>query len=104
VARGAVAVSVEPLVAWKQPVEGLDEVVIGPRPGLDHDEARGRVRHEHVQQPVTEPIDEPCALPREVDDAPPAAGPDRDLGRPQGKMLRRASRMRPSPPPAGVDS
>jgi hypothetical protein len=62
------------------------------------------VRHEDVEQPVAQAADELLALPREVEDAPPAPGPDRQFGRLQGKMLRSASRIRPSPPPAGVDS
>jgi hypothetical protein len=31
-------------------------------------------------------------------------GPDRELAGVYGKMLRRASRIRPIPPPAGADS
>ena len=40
----------------------------------------------------------------QVGDATGRTRPDRELAGLYGKMLRRASRMRPSPPMAGADS
>jgi hypothetical protein len=60
--------------------------------------------HEERQQAVGLVGDERGAGVGEVRQPRVAAGPDGELGRPYGKMLRRASRIRPMPPPAGADS
>ena len=51
VAGRAVRVAVA-VVARQQPLERVDEVVVGAGAGLDDGDARGRVRREHVDQPV----------------------------------------------------
>jgi hypothetical protein len=65
------------------------------------------VRHEHRQQPV-DAIGvlghEPPAGTRQVREPALAARPDGELDAVYGKMLRRASRIRPKPPIAGADS
>ena len=107
VAGRPVTVAVEPLVAWQQAVQRGEQVVVRAGPDLDHDQARGRVRHEDRQQPVAaggDLGDEPRALAGQVDQAAAAPGPDRQLAAVYGKMLRIASRSRPSPPPTGADS
>ena len=104
VAGGSVSVPVEALVPRQEPLEGGQEVVVGTRADLHDHEARGRMRHEDRQQPVGLVGDEPGAGLGQVRQARVGPGPDRELGRPYGKMLRSASRMRPIPPPAGADS
>ena len=99
-----VAVSIQAFVVGQQSLEGGQEVVVGARPDLhDHESGRG-VGHEDRQQPVTLAGDEPRARLGQVRQSRTDPGPDGELGRPYGKMLRRASRMRPMPPPAGADS
>ena len=39
-----------PIVARKQPLERVEQVVVGARPGLDERNTGGGVRHEHVAQ------------------------------------------------------
>jgi hypothetical protein len=39
-------------VAWQQPFQGLDEVVVGTGAGLDDRHPRRRVRDEDVAEPV----------------------------------------------------
>ena len=107
VARRSVAMSVEPVFAWQQPVERRQQVVVGAGADLDHDQPRRRMWHEDRQQPVAasrDLRDEPRALAGQVDQAATAARPDRELAAVYGKMLRIASRSRPSPPPTGADS
>jgi len=99
-----VPVAVGPFLARQEPVERVDEVVVRPGADLHDDQSGGGVRDEQVEQPVSRVRDEPGAVAGQVGQATPPAGPDRQLDRPQGKMLRSASRIRPSPPPAGVDS
>ena len=103
----AVAMPVGPLDARQQAIQGGHQVVVGAGPDLDHDEARGRVRDEDRQEPVAAIGclgDERRACRGQVVQAAAAPGPDRQLARLYGKMLRIASRSRPSPPPAGADS
>ena len=107
VAGRPVAMAVEPLVARQQPVERGQQVLVRAGADLDDDEARGRVRDEDRQQsvPTGGRVDrEPGAVGGQVDEPAAATGPDRELARVYGKMLRIASRSRPIPPPAGADS
>ena len=104
VPRRAVAVAVGRLVAGQEPVECSQEVVVGARADLDDDEPRGRVRDEDGEQPVRLGSNEPGTRLGQVEQAARAPGPDAELERPYGKMLRIASRRRPRPPPTGVDS
>lgn len=102
-----VAVAVEPFIAREQPVEGVEEILVRAGARLDHHHARGGVRDEHRQQAVAvvgRGPDERLALGGQVEESAVAPGPDRDLARLYGKMLRMASRSRPSPPPTGADS
>ena len=106
-ARGAVAVPVEPVLARKEAVQRVQQVIVRPRTDLHDDEPRGRVGHEHRQQAVTrvgDIIEECRAGSGEVGQASRGPGADGELARLYGKMLRRASRIRPIPPPAGADS
>jgi hypothetical protein len=100
----SVAVSVLPLVAWQESFERSEEVVVGASPHLDDDQPRGRMGHEDREQAVGLVGDECRARVGQVRQPRSGTGPDRELGRPYGKMLRRASRIRPIPPPAGADS
>ena len=106
VARRAVAVPVEPVLARQQPVERVEQVVVGPRADLDHDQPGRRVRDEDRQQPVVrlDVRQERGAGRGQVGQAAGRPGPDRELARLYGKMLRRASRILPRPPIAGADS
>lgn len=107
VARRPVAVAVQPVVAWQEPVEGRQEVVVRAGPDLDDDEPGRRVRDEEREQAVAaigRVGDERRAFPGQVGQAPTGAGPDGDLAGVYGKMLRIASRRRPRPPIAGADS
>ena len=105
-ARRPVPVPVAPVVARQQPVERIHEVVVGSGADLDDDDAGRRVGHEDGQQPIPSPDvgDERRAGGGQVRQAARRAGPDRELPGVYGKMLRRASRMRPRPPIAGADS
>jgi hypothetical protein len=107
VARRPVAVAVEPLVARQQPVECRQQVVVRAGADLDDDQPGRGVGYEDRQQPVPAVRrlgDEGGALPGQVEQPATAPRPDRQLARLYGKMLRMASRSRPSPPPAGADS
>jgi hypothetical protein len=106
VTRRAVPMSVQPLLTWQEAIERVEEVVIRPRPDLDDDQPGRRMRDEDRQQPVVRADigNEGSTGWRQVGQAPCGAGPDRQLACVYGKMLRRASRIRPSPPIAGADS
>jgi hypothetical protein len=64
------------------------------------------VRHEDREEPVlgADIIDEGGTGRGQVGQPARRAGPDRQLSGVYGKMLRKASRMRPRPPIAGADS
>lgn len=102
----SVAVAVKALLAGQQSIESVHEVVVRPRPDLDDHEPGRRMRHEDGQQPVdrVDVGEEGRAGGRQVGQAPGGAGADAELAGVYGKMLRRASRIRPTPPPAGADS
>jgi len=104
VAGRAVAVSVDPVVPRQESIERGEEVVVRAGPDLDDDEPGRRVRDEDVEEPVRLGRDEPGTRPGQVEQTARGPRPDAELERPYGKMLLRASRMRPSPPPTGVDS
>ena len=104
VARRAVTMPIDHLVAREQPVERGDEVVIRPGADLENDEPSGRVRDEDREEPVRLGRDEPGAGLGQVEQTARGAGLNAELVGPYGKMLRSASRIRPSPPPTGVDS
>jgi hypothetical protein len=107
VARRAVTMAVQPLLARQESVQRGEQVGIGARPDLDDDDARGGVRDEDRQETVTAGRRRRCergAVAGQVDQAAVVAGPDRQLAGVYGKMLRKASRRRPRPPPAGADS
>jgi hypothetical protein len=107
VARRPVAVAVEPLLPRQQPIERGDQVLVRAGADLDDDKASRRVGHEHGQEPVPAIRclgREPGALAGQVDQPAARPRPDRELAGPYGKMFRRASRSRPSPPAAGADS
>ena len=78
--RRPVAVAVGSLVAREQPIEDVDEVIVGAGPGLHDHEPGGGVRHEHVEQAVPGAGHELRAFPGDVEDAPPPAGMDGELG------------------------
>lgn len=106
VAGRPVSVAVEALLAGQQSIEGVHEVVVRPGSDLDDHEPGCRMRHEDGQQPVVrlDIREEGGAGGCQIGQAPGGAGADTELARVYGKMLRRASRIRPMPPPAGADS
>jgi hypothetical protein len=107
VAGRPVPVAVEPLLAREQAIQGGQEVVVGPCTDLDHDDAGRRVRHEDRQEAVAtigRLRRKGRAVGGDVDEAAAASGPDDQFACLYGKMLRSASRIRLSPPPAGADS
>jgi hypothetical protein len=101
-----VSVAVEAFLAGQQSIESVHEVIVRPRSDLDDHEPGRRMRHEDGQQPVVrlDIHEEGRAGGRQVGQPPGGAGADAELARIYGKMLRRASRIRPTPPPAGADS
>ena len=98
--------AVQAVLARQQPIERVDEVVVGARSDLDDDQPRGRVWDEDGEQAVgrLDVGQERGAGRGQVGDAAGRTRPDRELPSLYGKMLRRASRIRPSPPMAGADS
>jgi hypothetical protein len=97
---------VQPVLARQQPIERVDQVVIGPGPDLDDYEPGGGMRDEDGEQAIgrLDVGQERCAGGGQVGQAACRTGPDCELASLYGKMLRRASRIRPSPPIAGADS
>ena len=107
VAWGAVAVTVQAFLAREQAVECGHQIVVRARADLHDDEAGRGVRDEHRQQPVLAARRvgrERGAVPGQVEQPASVAGPDGQFASLYGKMLRIASRSRPSPPPTGADS
>ena len=107
VARRAVTVPIGALDPRQESIQGCHEVLVRACPDLDYDEPGGRMRHEDREEPVTladDLSDERGTRGRQVVQTPAAPRPDRELARLYGKMLRIASRIRPSPPPIGADS
>ena len=49
------------VVARQQPLQRVDQVVVGARPGLDDRDTGRRVRDEHVAQPVSRDAQKACA-------------------------------------------
>ncbi len=107
-AGGSVAMAVRALHARQQTVEGGHEVVVRARSDLDDDEPGRGVRDEDRQETVAVVIGrlggEGDAGGGEVVQAAAASGVDGQFAGLYGKMLRRASRSRPIPPPTGADS
>ena len=103
VAKRSMAVAPS-VVAGKQRVERCDQVSVRARTQLDDHDARGRVRHEEVEEAVALARDEGGALVGQVEQSAVAPGPDRQLGGLQGNIARMASRTRPRIPRAGADS
>ena len=46
---GAMTVTVDGFAPRQQPVERVDQIVVGSGAHLDHDQTRGRMRDEHRQ-------------------------------------------------------
>lgn len=97
---------VQAVLARQESIERVQQIVVGASPDLDDDETRGGVRNEDREQPVAR-VDigeEGLAGSGQIGQAAGRTGPDRELAGLYGKMLRRASRIRPRPPMAGTDS
>ena len=104
---GAVTVAIEAILSREKAVQGIQQVVVGARAHLQDDEAGRGMRHEDGQQAVVTAGDvreKRGAGRRQIGDPSSGARPDAELASLYGKMLRSASRRRPSPPPAGADS
>ena len=101
-----VSVAVDAVLARQQPVERIEQVVVRAGPDLDDDEPGRRVGHEDRQEAVlgADVREEGGAGRGQVRQAACRSRADRELAGVYGKMLRRASRMRPRPPIAGADS
>ena len=97
---------VQAVFARQQPIERVDEVVVGASPDLDDDQPGGRMRDEDREQAIGRlDVGQERGTGRgQVGNASCRTGPDRELASLYGKMLRSASRIRPSPPIAGADS
>jgi hypothetical protein len=106
VAGRTMTMAILPLVPWQQPVEGGQEVGVRTRSDLDDDEPGRRVRHEDRQQPIAgvDLTQERGTLAGQIRQATARTRPNREVAGLYGKMLRSASRSRPSPPRAGADS
>jgi hypothetical protein len=109
VAGRAVPVAVGALHARQKTVERRHQVVVRARADLDDDESRRGMWDEDREEAVAQAVlgrlgDERLAGTSEVMQPAAAPRPDRQLARLYGKMLRIASRSRPSPPPTGADS
>src|ERR1700759_3445998 len=61
-------------VTRQQFLERAEQVVVAAGPGLDDREARGRVRHEHVEQPLVPPAQESFTGRGQIDHGGLAAG------------------------------
>src|SRR6516165_252647 len=68
VALGAMRMPVA-VVTWQQPLQRVDQVVVGAGAGLDDGDTGRRVRHEHVAQTVAVAEAEPAHRIREIDDS-----------------------------------
>ena len=99
------------IVARQESIQDVEQVLFGAGAQL-HDQQTGRgMWQEDDEQAVVAAVDEPPAFIGEVDQPALRAGSNgqrtrlhrADANR-QGKMLRSASRIRPSPPIAGADS
>jgi hypothetical protein len=101
-----VPVAIGRLIAGQEPIERGDQVGVRARPDLEDDQTGCGVRDEDRQQAVVGASfgDEGLACGGEIRQPASGAGPDRQLAAFYGKMLRSASRRRPSPPRAGADS
>jgi hypothetical protein len=77
---GAAVAVAPPVVRGQQVAQRGEQVGVAPRAGLDHREARGRVRHPHRQQPLPRARrgEEPLDLPVERDDRLVATGANLD--------------------------
>jgi hypothetical protein len=105
--RRAVVVAVCALGSRQESIEGGHHVVVRARPDLDDDKPCGRMRDEDRKETVAaigSLGDERGAGGRQFEQPAAAPRPDGELARLYGKMLRIASRIRPSPPPTGADS
>jgi hypothetical protein len=106
VARSPVAVAVQRIVAWEEAIQGRDEIGVRAGPNLDDDQAGCGVGNEDRQETLARPdlVEKCLARAGEVRQTATGTSPNRDFAAVYGKMLRRASRSRPSPPRAGADS
>ncbi len=98
---------VQAILAREQPIERIEEVVVGAGPDLEDDKPRRGVGHEYRQQPIAvlgDVGEERGAGRGQVGDPAGRTRPDAERSGLYGKMLRSASRIRPRPPPAGADS
>lgn len=95
-ARAAVLMTPTPPLGRKDLINGTEQVVIAPRPDLDHGDTGRGVRNEHREQPIVAGGGEPRHVRCDVYDAGTAPGVDHDLFadhpgriRPSARSLRR---------------
>lgn len=103
----AVAVAVVSVLTREEAVQGVQQVVVRTVPDLHDDETGRGMGHEDGEQAIAVVRyvrEERCTGSGQVGKTVGGARLYRELSRLYGKMLRRASRIRPIPPPAGADS
>ena len=98
---------VQAILAREQPIERIEEVVVGAGPGRGGGTPPPGGGPEYRQQPnarLGDVGEERGAGRGQVGDPAGRTRPDAERSGLYGKMLRSASRIRPRPPPAGADS
>ena len=67
VPRRAVTMSIQAIIGWKNPVDRIQKVDVGPRACLDDRQTRGCMRYEYIEQTVPEIINECCSFAGDID-------------------------------------
>ena len=68
------------IVVREQPFQRREEILLGSGPELHDHDARRRMCHKHIEQPVALAAHEVSAFAGDVEETAPASGVDRQLG------------------------